>query len=1231
MSDINITLDAKNAIRDANILKDAMVALENSVVSLESKMNKLLLRANLDTKSARDKIRYLYNRIKGISTLKPTVDIDTSAATLALDKILAKLKLIKAESAGRWTDTMFSGGTFEHPGVGVETSGAVEKRVAGEEKIIQKLKRQDAAYKGHETRAKNLAAKAAERERLLAGQTAQEKKLIAELRAEDAIQASILAKKRAAMAPGGAHAPSRKGITTQLKNEESIQKGIESHIARQNALVEKTVAQRKVASALQRAESQEQMKIAAGQKFILDREKSRNLTMKDINVEAAKESVLAGKTSALRRQVVKEMLTAKNAGKLTTAELQRQEAILMKHLALMNQKKNAEIASLLALKKATTGKAHEWDWDAIPGGEIPTGRELDKRIAQASGATQEKLSMMKEFEGMDFSKPSSGIKNMDSNMEALKNRIRGTTTPLRRFAASLLDPLKSTTGMTKLDGIISNLQGSILGTAKSAKNMGASFQQAEKQMKTAEDLMRSLSEKEKVAGRTIGGLQAAKQYGTMAEGLGKYKTQLLKGEITQKQFNKHVADTETRMKKLDKSIGGTNKTVRQGRGFFMNFTMALTAVAAAMFIWQKVKQVITEVVDKGKELSTTFAKMRAETDILTDATGGFASQFQSMSKGTIWGITDMYEAYKELQRQGLGADAAMKQIIPTLKIARNEDMELADAANMAAFNTMGLRDQYLRLDDEMQKTGGEAWDRLKRSISGVFESAYMRAEPAIIKTLESLSKWVDDNADELIKFFKRIIEIGTDLLYFFTRVGGAIAKFIGNLIDLQNAEDKLTKAEKLEKKLAQYERMEKDILAQINIQASFKVKEPDMEAAKKSLSNSLTVEDMTISPKVTVKPDIVPPDEKVVREIVDQFSTMEDTFTPATIKSAGDLEKQLSKVRTEIIAIKKELAAEAPKETGVLKPKVEDITKAWQYVYDQTGRMTERFYQSQMDKAVESGNTHISTLKKIGDTGGARLALLAQRTAVYNLEWQKLAPYMKEHQDYFETTSRMSDKYFDLLVKKMTDEIRLYDDLSIAEQQELINIKKKGIEIQRLEASIKPQREIFEQTGEMTDALYDRMINKAKSAYRTRLNIIKGGAKEEAAALRALAVEIIQIEKDKWAKALDLANEYFDVMGKPSKDFEKLNLQDMAMTTMQNIQSGMPKDEAIEMYYRMVDRMHDEVLQPILEGWENYYDMTHKMSEKHYATQVDLLTNEYKYMKSTLDDELAARINRKRM
>jgi len=878
---------------------------------------------DIDTKEALSKLRGVWIAITKLKeyALTPILSIDTSAATLALDKILAKLKLIKAESAGRWTDTMFSGGTFEHPGPGVETSGAVEKRIAGEEKIIKKLKRQDAAYKGHETRAKNLAAKAAERERLLAGQTAQEKKLIAELQAEDAIQASILAKKRAAMAPGGAHAPSRKGITAQLKSEESIQKGIESHIARQNSLVEKTVAQRKIASAIQRSEAQEQMKIAAGEKFLLDREKSRSLTMKNINVEAAKESVIAGETSALRRKVVKEMLTAKNAGKLTTAELQRQEAILMKHLALMNQMTRVprtlreeihgvgqELGSLAGYGGEGSWAGEEIDYLAPGGqGDRVAGMqnfgmsldEVEKKIKTTTGREQELWHDIKRFYGMDLSKPISGIKNMDSNMEALKNRIRGTTTPLRRFAASLLDPLKSTTGMTKLDGIISSLQGSILGTSKSAKNMGASFQQAEKQMKVAEDLMRSLSEKEKVAGRTIGGLQAAKQYGTMAEGLGKYKTQLLKGEITQKQFNKHVTDTETRMKKLDKSIGGTNKTVRQGRGFFMNFTMALTAVAAAMFIWQKVKQVITEVVDKGKELSTTFAKMRAETDILTDATGGFASQFQSMSKGTIWGVTDMYEAYKELQRQGLGADAAMRQIIPTLKIARNEDMELADAANMAAFNTMGLRDQYLRLDDEMQKTGGEAWDKLKRSISGVFESAYMRAEPAIIKTLESLSKWVDDNAEELIKFFKRIIEIGTDLLYFFTRVGGAIAKFIGNLIDLQNAEDKLTKAEKLEKKLAQYERMEKDILAQINIQASFKIKEPDMEAAKKSLSNSLTVEDMTISPKITVKPDIVSPDKKVVREIVDQFSTMEDTFTPSTIKSAGDLEKQLSRVRTE--------------------------------------------------------------------------------------------------------------------------------------------------------------------------------------------------------------------------------------------------------------------------------------------------------------------------------------------
>jgi len=695
------------------------------------------------------------------------------------------------------------------------------------------------------------------------------------------------------------------------------------------------------------------------------------------------------------------------------------------------------------------------------------------------------------------------------------------------------------------------------------------IKQSTKALNQYEKVIRQIDKK---TPRTVEGTR--KSYQDLKDDINAMTMSYAKGNVPLNEYNKFMKKSKGEIKTLNKEHKKLNKTVRRGRGFFMNFTMALTAVAASMFIWQKVKQVMIKVISYGNELSKTFTNIQAETGLLDASSSGLVKTFEQLSDDTIWGIPEMYDAYKTLRKEGLGTKAAIDQIIPTLKIARNADMDLAKAAKMAAHDTMGLREQYLRLDEAVSKTAGESWGKLKKSIASVFEATYMKMEPKIIETLERLSSFIKENKESLIAGLERIASVVLKISEAFVGATTNMAAWLGKTAEV-------TEGSALKK---QY-----DVLA--------------------GSLDRLT----TLKKKAEDAPFIA-------------FSFFPEKAEQLRKKRIAGLDKDIQNVvKKMIVAAKKikEIGKTEIEETGMTY-NADDRLKGYKELFDKTGEMSAKFFQIRGKEIVAFHNRHQAMWKEIGDTGTQTLATLAASIDAYNLKWQNQSAYMKQNAELFKFTGKMSDDYYNKLTEKIKDSIILYDKLTTKEKENLIFLKTRAEFNKRQAALAKPHEEVFEETGVMTGWLKQEKLRKATSDFMTKQIQMEETGGYIADIRRNYQMKVLKIETDFYAKRLENQATHFDATGKATNEFIELQIGEYQRAASAMMIQGMDPKAVKAQYDEMIKNLTKDLIAPMLGEWQKYYDATKKMSEKHTAINQINLSFQYEHMKNVLGDQEAA-------
>jgi len=426
------------------------------------------------------------------------------------------------------------------------------------------------------------------------------------------------------------------------------------------------------------------------------------------------------------------------------------------------------------------------------------------------------------------------------------------------------------------------------------------------------------------------------------------------GERIRKKAPKTAMDTRIAYDDLNTTLNASANAYRQGNVSQKEFARVIQKSGKQTKILEK---------EHKKLKSKTFMNIQAETGITDATTSGLVQTFEKLSDNTIWGIPQIYEAYKTLRKEGLGANAAIKQIMPTLKIARNADMDLAKAARMAAHDTMGLREQYLKLDKEVSRSSGESWQKLKKSIANVFEGVYMKMEPRLVEVLERLNSFIRENKDNLIAGLEKLAEVVLNISEFFAGATLNIINFIGEA----NKLSKIKQQEGLFEQLADYQQ---------------------------SLNTWKAVE-KKLQKRIDAGKKVAPEYFKTVSATVIRLTAKVENLT----KKIRDLNTITGKVEP------------LKGETDITYTEA-DRLKGYQSAFSKMKGISDEYYRYRLKQINIEETKQVAMFTKAGDAGSVAFAVLAAAHEKYNLHWQQQSNYMGQNAKLFKATSIMSDDYY---------------------------------------------------------------------------------------------------------------------------------------------------------------------------------------------------------------------------
>lgn len=635
------------------------------------------------------------------------------------------------------------------------------------------------------------------------------------------------------------------------------------------------------------------------------------------------------------------------------------------------------------------------------------------------------------------------------------------------------------------------------------------------------------------------------------------------GEISLDTYNKGLKDSEKRMKGFEKEAAIVAKGGGRMATMFGKITAILIAISAGLFILQKLQQYITSIISIGSKYSDVLTKIQAETQLSRSETEDFANTLRDMAEGTVFTIEDLYGAYKELRNQGLGYKEALDKSVITSKIARNEQLKLADAAKIAAYDVHQLAEYYSRYNDiASQTTAKDAWAILKKDVSEIIEKLYRAGEPFFVVAIEGLKPIV------IV-----LIALIAGITAAFAAALAPVAAILGSL-----------------KEMADVIRIMPDLKFWGKGNESL---ESQLERATDAFLKATDKTHKSTAERFSeVYSDMPEAELGFPTEVPETVEKTTDLMTKLK-KAAEGTDPKLRKLAETVIDIMKELKKSIPNLADKLDPK--EILKAHQELYKKLGVTTKYLFDEQTIAIKKTSGI-------ISETAGKWTELINE-VNTYNQEQAKLKPQMDALKSVFDALGSTADKYWIEREKQIRKEIyfliqtkKVTEEMGKAYERALIS----RLYLESISKRKKGEEETFDTTGYMSEWLRRRREIEALTAFRSRA----ASGIDPVANAKKLNLDMIKIKKDEMAKFIEIEKEKFEKTGIISGDYTKAQLKMLDLMYKELVVGGMSETDAKKLLRQWQIDLSNELIKPTMDKYQMLYDDLHIMSKDFYDYKV---------------------------
>jgi len=445
-----------------------------------------------------------------------------------------------------------------------------------------------------------------------------------------------------------------------------------------------------------------------------------------------------------------------------------------------------------------------------------------------------------------------------------------------------------------------------------------------------------------------------------------------------KTTDKQTKAVEKATQSVSKQSGELQKYAQFMNSVWIRIGVTMSGIAATIFVLTQVVQWVKSFVSVGASFDAEFKRIGLSVGVAKENLAGFKDTVQDVMGGTKYQQNDIAEALAAISNNGYDASKSVTMLKDTLAIASASGMDMADAARLAAKNTFGLADHYKKLNEELSKTGDAKLDEVYNKIKLIGIEFYNDNEPTIIKVLDNLGNWIEENKSGILGLLEAIggtlsglLSIVETILYLPMKAAGAVR-------DTAKALYSQTKEQKLaivEKKIA-------DLKTEISAQAKDLSAESD---PLKRMADPASNRSRGFNPSQLM-------DVAMNKELY-----KDKTVEGKQLTVQEKMLKQLELTRDDL---KKELLPVADPGTVAT---MDEMFKAGKIVYDQLGLMTTAYYQSLLD----SHDQNMALLKK------ANLSIHQseiERRMIFDVGQMGMKLTMDSQKELFRAIGRVSDK-----------------------------------------------------------------------------------------------------------------------------------------------------------------------------------------------------------------------------
>jgi hypothetical protein len=683
--------------------------------------------------------------------------------------------------------------------------------------------------------------------------------------------------------------------------------------------------------------------------------------------------------------------------------------------------------------------------------------------------------------------------------------------------------------------------------------------------------------------------------------------------------NAAVANFNKRLKNTGKITDKTSKRTQFFNSKFAKFSIIMSGIAATLFVWQELQQLIRGVLGIGTKYLGLLDEMQAAHQLNAATAQDFGKAVKSaMGKGI--DTKTIQDAYSELINRGLSATEATKKLSLTLDLAKNPMIDIADASKIAARGYTGLQQQILRANRSIESSVTSVWKRIKGVITVSIASWFEKREPEFLKHLDRLQAWVNANQRNIESFLDATLGLVQAIGYSLSIILPNLASLVGLLhkIPFEGMRKlwELFNATKLQAPEGftweQWERFDAKAKAEgwTTLEIQIGLATHKLETYTKRLSE--------LDSQINAMPT-----KSIFKRFAEEEIDLEDIVAgKANTKGLQNLSKEADVFRNKIKllnvvidALNKKLEKPAPI-IGLA-----ERLKQWEAYFGKVGRM------SGLHKNLLTENI-LESVQKAREVVGNVPALQLKAKLLFELDKRELGPEMRAHLDYFKTVGKIPvrieggqevEKWYATSVSWMKKEIELNRHLETSEKRILAARKLRALWAQKEKPKLEAHEYVYEETGDMSDYLKQRKVSAAASEY---LKALEQEGINAAKAAGKYMLDIAKIEEDAYAKRHEMHKNYWEATGVITEDHvtDDLKILDNYKKAWLQIYPEMNKE--IEAWYEHQEQvLMDKLTQPTLDAYRNMYDEIGMMSEEHYMLEEGRVDRRVEYLKTLLGAE----------